>query len=61
MSSFLAKVFSPLPSAPAEVVAELTQIVHKSYFTTIGDNGKEVESLLAITNNYLFVSQVRRV
>lgn len=58
MSLFLANVFAPLNSAGAEVLAELTQILLKSYFCTVDECGKEQEMLLALTHNYLLVSQV---
>lgn len=58
MSTFLARVFTPLTAAHIEVLAELSQILLKSYFCTLGEFGKEDEILLAITPNYLFVSQV---
>lgn len=58
MSTLLAKVFTPLTEAPVEVLAELSQILYQSYFCIVGDFGKEEQILLAITHNYLYVSQV---
>lgn len=58
MSTFLAKVFAPLAPAHIEVLAELSQLHYKGYFSIIGDSGKEEEVLLAITSSYLIVSQV---
>lgn len=40
MSTFLSKVFAPLTSVHVEVLAELSQILFKSYFCAIGDSGK---------------------
>lgn len=40
MSTFLAKVFVPLSPVHIEVLAELSQILCKSYFCMIGDSGK---------------------
>lgn len=58
MSTFLTKVFAPLTPAHIEVLAELSQIQCKSYFSVTANSGKEEEALLAITSSYLIVSQV---
>jgi hypothetical protein len=58
MSIFLTNVFFPLLPTNTDVLLELDQLILKNYFFSPNAHSQEEEAILAITNNYIIVSQV---